>query len=110
MKWFKLDLTENDGDFVTSIKIDGQKLCLVKYQAKVYVMQNTCPHAGGSLSGGWCRNGNIVCPIHRYQYNLLSGKGLPGQRDFITVYPVEEREDGTYVGMKEGIWKSFFSK
>jgi 3-phenylpropionate/trans-cinnamate dioxygenase ferredoxin subunit len=72
-------------------------------------VQNTCPHAGGILSGGWCKNGHIVCPIHRYEYSLQTGRGAIGQGDYIDIYPVEERVDGVYIGLKESFWKKLFS-
>lgn len=109
MKWVKIAIELPQEDFVKLIKLEGKKICLVKHQQKFYAMQNTCPHAGGILSGGWCKSGNIVCPIHRYEYNLETGKGAEGQRDYIDVYPVEEKADGIYVGLKEGLWERFFS-
>jgi len=108
MEWFKVEIELPDHDLVEQIKVNGKKLCLVKHQEKIYVIQNTCPHAGGILSGGWCKEGNIVCPIHRYEYNLSTGRGAPGQGDYINIYPTEQREDGLYVGLKESWWKRMF--
>lgn len=108
MYWVKIEMVIPAEDFVEQIKVDGKKLCLIRHQQKMYVVQNTCPHAGGILSGGWCKEGNIVCPIHRWQYNLTTGRGAEGQGDYINVYPVEERTDGVYVGFKESLWKRFF--
>lgn len=109
MKWIKLDIELPENDFITMIKVEGKKLCLVKHQDKVHILQHSCPHAGGILSGGWCKNGNIVCPIHRYEYDLETGKGAAGQNDYIDVYPIEERTDGIYVGLKESFWKKWFN-
>lgn len=109
MKWIKVDVELPQEDFIKMIKVDGKKLCLVRHQSELHVLENNCPHAGGILSGGWCKNGNIVCPLHRYEYNLETGKGLAGQNDYIDTYPIEQREDGFYVGLKEGFWKRLFS-
>lgn len=109
MKWIKIDVELPQEDFIKMIKVDGKKICIVKHQNKLHALANNCPHAGGILSGGWCKNGNIVCPLHRYEYNLETGKGLPGQNDYIDVYPIEEREDGFYLGLKEGFLKRLFS-
>jgi len=109
MKWIKLDLELPEDDFVMMVKLDGKKLCLVRHNNKLHALQNSCPHAGGILSGGWCKNGNIICPIHRYEYSLTTGKGLTGQNDYVDVYPIEEREDGFYIGLPEGFWKRFFT-
>lgn len=109
MRWIKLDVNIPEDDFVQQIKVGSKKLCLVKHTGKIYVLQNACPHAGGILSGGWCKNGRIICPIHRYEYDLETGRGAEGQRDYIDVYPIEQREDGIYVGLKESFLKRLFN-
>ncbi len=54
---------------------------------------------------GMCNNEKIVCPIHRYSYDLRTGKGSKGQNDFINTYPVKIIDDEIYVGTS-----SFFDK
>lgn len=109
MVWHKIDVDLNGSDFVKQISIGGKKLCLVKEQGQIYAVQNACPHAGGHLSGGWCKNEYIVCPIHRYRYNLKTGRGATGQGDYIDIYPTEKRADGYYVGLKKSWWKKLFT-
>jgi len=101
LKWHKIDTEISEEEFVKQIMVGGKKLCLVKHQGEFFVVQNYCPHAGGVLSGGWCKNGNLICPIHRWEYNLTTGRGAEGQGDYINKYPVELRSDGIYVGFKE---------
>jgi 3-phenylpropionate/trans-cinnamate dioxygenase ferredoxin subunit len=96
-------------DFVKMVVANGKKICLVKNDNKFYAIQNTCPHAGGILSGGWCNHGNIVCPLHRYEYNLITGRGAEGQGDYIDIYPTQLKEDGLYLGLKESWWKRLFN-
>ncbi|WP_316820191.1 Rieske (2Fe-2S) protein [Pedobacter gandavensis] len=109
LKWYKLEETFPEGDFVEQIKVNGKKLCLVRHQQHFFVVQNSCPHAGGILSGGTCKNGYLICPIHRWEYNLQTGRGAEGQGDYIDIYPVETRSDGIYVGLKESWIKKLFS-
>lgn len=109
MKWLKLDIEIPEEDFVKLVKLEGKKICLVKHENNLYAVQNTCPHAGGILSGGWCKNGRIICPIHRYEYSLQTGRGEAGQGDYIDIYPIEERADGFFIGLKESFWKRLFS-
>lgn len=109
MKWVKLSIAVPETDFVGMVKVEGEKLCLVKHQGEVYVVQNSCPHAGGILSGGWCKEGHLICPVHRWGYDLKTGRGCEGQGDYIKIYPTEVRPDGIYVGLKQSLWKRFFS-
>ncbi len=101
LNWLKVDIDLPEGDFVKQILVGGKKLCLVKHQKELFVVQNHCPHAGGVLSGGWCKDGYLVCPVHRWQYNLHTGRGAEGQGDYIEMYPVEMRSDGIYVGFEK---------
>ncbi len=87
--------------FIRKIKVGNQNICLVGFEGELYAVSSKCPHAGGELAGGWCENGQIICPLHRYQYNLETGKGAAGQGDYIDVFPVEMRQDGIYVQVKK---------
>jgi nitrite reductase/ring-hydroxylating ferredoxin subunit len=109
LNWIKVNDPIPSEDFVKQIKLEGKTFCLVKEQGKLYAIENSCPHAGGILSGGWCKNGNIICPIHRWEYSLENGRGAQGQGDYVNTYPVDIRKDGTYIGLKEGFWKKLFS-
>lgn len=95
-------------DFIKIANADGKKICVIKQQGKFFAVQNTCPHAGGLLSGGWCKEEKIVCPIHRYEYSLTTGRGAEGQGDYIDIYPTELKEDGLYVGLKQSWLKKLF--
>jgi nitrite reductase/ring-hydroxylating ferredoxin subunit len=100
MTWYKVpDLEPSNQPFIKKVKVAGKGICLVGYDGGIYALGSTCPHAGGELSGGWCKDGKLICPIHRYAYDIHSGKGDPGQNDFVDTYPVEVREDGVYVGV-----------
>jgi len=110
MDWIKVEISIPEHDFVKQIQLRGKKLCLIQHQQKLHVVQNNCPHAGGILSGGWCQVGHIVCPVHRYEYNLLTGRGATGQGDYIDIYPTLLKEDGLYVGIERSWWKRIFYK
>jgi len=108
MKWHKIDKPLPDGEFVMQVSAGGRKICLVRHQEQLFATQNTCPHAGGTLSGGWCKNGHLICPVHRWEYNLQTGRGASGQGDYVHIYPVEQRTDGIYIGLREGFLKRLF--
>lgn len=100
MNWYKVpDIQYTNAPFIHKVKVNGKSLCLVGYEDEVYAVSSTCPHAGGELSGGWCKNGKLICPLHRYAYDIKTGKGDPGQNDYIDTYAVEVRGDDIYVGM-----------
>ena len=89
-------------DFLEAVTVNGKKVCAIKSGQEIFITQAYCPHAGAGLSGGWCKNGKLICPFHRYEYDLHTGRGAPGQGDYIDIYATEKREDGIYVSLPEG--------
>ena len=53
--------------------------------------------------------GNVVCPLHRYKYDMKNGRNVSGEGYFLAHWPVELREEGVFVAMEEkgGFWKIF---
>ncbi len=110
MKWHKALTTTQiptDGSIKT-IQIAGKQLCIINNDKKIIATQSSCPHAGGHFSGGWCKSGHLVCPIHRYEYDLNTGRGAEGQGDYIEIYATELRDDGLYIGFEESWWSKIW--
>lgn len=83
--------------------MSGKKVCLARYQDKLFACAAKCPHAGGLMSAGFVDSlGNIVCPLHRYRFSLDRGRNVSGEGYYLKTYPVEIREDGIYVGFEAG--------
>ena len=100
MKWYKIPGIQPDGKpFIKKVKAGSKTLCLVGFDNQVFALSARCPHAGGDLSAGWCKNRKLICPVHRYSYSLDTGKGSEGQNDYIESYPVEIRDNSIYVGI-----------
>jgi len=114
MQWHKIFEADilTQSDFVKQITVKGKKFCAIKNNDQIVVTQAYCPHAGAGLAGGWCEKGKLVCPFHRYEYDLQTGRGAPGQGDYIEIYQTEIKEDGVYLGLKEkfAFLKAFFKR
>lgn len=78
-----------------AVDVDGFTLGVWLYGGKVSVMDDTCPHAGASLMGGWVEESAkgpcAVCPHHQWMFTLEKGElpGSPGE--MIRVYPAREK-------------------
>lgn len=107
IKWKKVHDYKHDGENalevgnVKPITIDNKHICLARTEKGYFAVNDNCPHAGGRLGMGWCEGNYVVCPIHRYKYNLDNGRGAPQQGDYVNTYPVDMREDGIYIGFKK---------
>ncbi|HWD88444.1 MAG TPA: Rieske 2Fe-2S domain-containing protein [Mucilaginibacter sp.] len=105
MEWYQVpDLKITGQPFIKRVKAGGKTLCLVGYENEVYALGARCPHAGGDLTQGWCEEGKLICPVHRYSFDLKTGKGSPGQNDYIDSYPVEIRDGLVYIGITS-LWE-----
>lgn len=104
--WIKIaenpgEISFNEHDLV-EMEVEGKKICLAKFQEKISACVHSCPHAGGILSEGYLDPvGNLVCPVHRYKFNMSNGRNVSGEGYFLKTFPVELREDGLYIGFEE---------
>ena len=103
IKWTKILPKEacSSDNFIRLIHAEGRKICLVKAGEEFFATQSRCPHAGADLSQGFCKDKKLICAFHRYEYDLQTGRGAPGQGDYINIYPLELRDDGLYIGFKD---------
>jgi nitrite reductase/ring-hydroxylating ferredoxin subunit len=88
MTWISLcQFDELDAAKGKYVEIDGFQLSVFLVDGAVYVLDNTCPHAGGNLSSGDVEDGCIVCPWHQWAFELKTGRlrSSPGVR--IGTYP-----------------------
>lgn len=88
MSWTSLcaleDLNEGQGKYV---EIDGFQLAVFLHEGQVYVMDDQCPHAGGSLASGFVDNGCAVCPLHFWPFELKTGEFQGGMGAKVHTYP-----------------------
>ena len=105
--WYKIADHINELNFsdnnIAVTEAKGKKICIGKFNEKIFAFAYKCPHAGGILADGYIDAlGNVICPLHRYKYNMENGRNTSGEGYYLTHWPVEQREDGVYVEMKEG--------
>lgn len=107
MTWYEIPGVKPTGKpFIKRVKAGGKTICLVGYENEIFALSAKCPHAGGDLTQGWCKEGKLICPLHRYSFDLRTGKGSEGQNDYIDSYPVEIKGDSIYIGI-ESFWEKF---
>ena len=98
--WYKVieSKAELQPNRVMTVSAGHNEICLSNFEGKICALDNKCPHQGGPLGEGSIENGILRCPWHGWDYHPCSGKA-PGFDDGVESYPVEEREDGIYVGL-----------
>lgn len=84
------------------IEVDGNMLCLARTETGFFALDEKCPHQNLPIThGGICENGTVVCPFHRYAWDLKTGREVERRSGNINLYPVEERETGLFVGIEK---------
>lgn len=96
MPWTTLcamdELTEGHA---RAVEIDGYHLAVFLHDGEPFVLDDTCPHAGASMSGGWVEQGCAVCPRHAWRFDLETGN-LAGGGEALRRYSTRlHQHDGT---------------
>lgn len=87
------------------VEADRKSICIVHASDGFYAVQDKCPHNGASLSRGYCSDVNsIVCPLHRYHFDLKTGRALSGIGDRLVTYPLKIEDNGVYLGIEDRGW------
>lgn len=103
----ELSFGENN---IAVAELNGKKICIAKFKETFFAFAFKCPHAGGILADGYIDAlGNIVCPLHRYKYDMKNGRNVSGEGYYLKHWPVEQKDNGLFVGIEEtgGFWNIF---
>lgn len=84
---------------VNQVALDGRDIAVVNVGGKYYAMDDTCTHAGASLSEGRLDGCNLVCGWHGAEFDCTTGKlaKFPAQIRDLTSYVVSEEDGNIYV-------------
>lgn len=114
MTWHKIAESINElafaGNNIAIAELDGKKICIGQFNDKLFAFAYHCPHAGGIMANGYIDAvGNIVCPLHRYKFDMKNGRNVSGEGYYLKHWPVEVREDGIFAGIEKsgGFWNLF---
>ena len=92
---------------VAKLTVKGNVYFLANRNGEYFAGDNRCPHAGAALHTGWLNEtGQIVCPFHRFCFDLENGRSKEGF--CVATYPIELREDGVYMGLPKKKWYEFW--
>lgn len=102
LNWYKVlnnkdELAEGR---IMTVSAGNRQIALSHFEGKICALDNHCPHQGGPLGEGSIENGILRCPWHGWDYHPCTGKA-PGFDDGVEPYPVDERNEGIYVGITE---------
>ena len=98
-----LDWPDNQ---LLDLEVDGKKITLARFKDGYFAFAQKCPHASGRMAQGYINPlGQVVCPLHRYAFDMKNGRNTTGEGYFLKTYPLELRPSGLFIGFKPN---SFF--
>lgn len=80
--------------------VNGRPVALFLHEGSVYALEDRCPHREGQLSMGLVENGEAICPLHGWNFDLETGISPYNPGDRIATYPA--RINGNQVEIDAG--------
>jgi len=88
-KWVKVcELSEIAEGRGKEILLNGRPVALFRLGDEVYALDDRCPHREGQLSAGSVVDGDAVCPLHGWNFDLKTGISPYNPHDRVASFPV----------------------
>lgn len=111
IRWFKVfssvDKAEASLPLNKPVKVDldSEMLCMIRTPKGFFAFEEKCPHAKAPLIDSWAdEEGNLICPYHRYKFDLVTGFEKTCGGNALRRYPIEVRDDGVFIGKESKGW------
>ncbi len=106
MDWIKIFETRTAAEAALAdnqprlLLVRGQRICIVNRGGKFFAVQDKCTHNGESLSKGKVNfRGEVICPLHQYQFNIKTGRECLQRSNDLECYPIKEGEEGIFISI-----------
>lgn len=87
---------------VQIVRHGGDYIAVFHREGKLYALDDTCPHMGGSLGTGYVsKEGTVTCPWHGWEFRICDGEGVWPQGIQIRTFPVLVEEGEVFVLLDE---------
>lgn len=88
------------------IEIRSRRICIVRKEEEWYALDAKCPHQGGPMAKGeLSEQGELLCPWHRFAFDLQTGQCAKGGY-YLNTYELKWENESLYIRLP--IRKSWF--
>jgi nitrite reductase (NADH) small subunit len=71
-----------------AFSVGGRRIAVFRTRdGRIFATQAECPHRGGPLADGLVGSATVVCPLHEWRFDLVTG-ATPNGACAIAVYPL----------------------
>src|SRR5947208_9015149 len=88
------ELAEGEGK---TVEVGRRLIAVFLSGGEYHAIDDSCPHMGASLSGGYVENGIVTCPWHAWRFRLNDGAWADNPRIKIGCYPVKVENGAVHV-------------
>jgi len=81
--------------------VAGVDLVVIRHDATVSVLYGRCLHRGALLADGFIRGGNLVCPVHNWDYRYDSGVSEYSNQEALEKFTAWVDDDRVWVDADE---------
>lgn len=82
-------MLQRDENKLQEIRLGNRRICLARKNEKIWAFDAKCPHQGGPLARGFINEAcQVVCPWHRFAFDLETGQSDSGGY-FIRTYELK---------------------
>jgi 3-phenylpropionate/trans-cinnamate dioxygenase ferredoxin subunit len=67
---------------------------LIKEGTELFAIKNKCPHQGAAMFGCSIHEGKVICPLHRYSFDLENGRG---HGLYLETFPIIYNKEGVFI-------------
>jgi nitrite reductase/ring-hydroxylating ferredoxin subunit len=80
-----------------AVEVDGLRLAIFNDGGVFHALFGRCPHANGPMGHAWIEDGEAVCPLHRWRFQLATGRCTTDRAYSLHRFPCEVSEGQVWV-------------
>jgi nitrite reductase (NADH) small subunit len=85
------DIPEGEG---RSYPVNGKMIAIFNSRGEYSAINDTCPHMGASLAGGYVEENSVLCPWHAWKFCIKNGTWLDNPSSKLNLDCYEVRIEG----------------
>lgn len=86
-------LADIDDQHGLAVVVRGTDVALMRDGRRVHALGGVCPHRGGFIADGHVENGNVICPLHLWDFDLHTGISPFNPADRLPRFEARVRDD-----------------
>jgi glutamate synthase domain-containing protein 2 len=86
---------------VKTVEVNNVALALCNYEGEYYALDNRCPHRGGQLGDGSLVGSDLICPLHKWDFDVRTGISRYDNNDRVATYPVQVDDGKLFINSED---------